>query len=192
MRNDTAWYVLIGEQKYGPYKYKKMIHMLQSNQLMDFNYVWAEHLPDWTPIHELEEFSKDHFNFLIKKDPEYVSTFIERKHKRIAVSIPVIGHNSIRFFQGEVVSVSEGGCLCRLSTTALESGAQLKMQLQLSGPGEQPFNVECTVLRKNYSKQMLQENMGLYYAVKFNEVSPQALEQIRRWVEEVPLVAVAA
>lgn len=184
MKDTSAWYVLIGSQKYGPYKYKKILHMLQSNQLMDFNYVWAEHLQDWTPIYQLEEFSKEHFDYLLKKEPEYVSTFIERQHRRITVNIPVIGHNSLKFFDGELVSLSEGGALCRLSSVNIEVGEQIKLQLRAEAIFGRNFNLECVVLRKNYSKQRLLADSGLYYAVKFHEIGSDGLEQIRLWVKE--------
>ena len=63
----TNWHVLIGDQKYGPYDYKTVIQMLQSNQLMDYNFVWAPHLEAWTQIHQLEEFSRDRFQILMQK-----------------------------------------------------------------------------------------------------------------------------
>ena len=184
MNKDTsAWYVLIGEQKYGPYKYKKIIQMLQSNQLMDFNYLWAEHLQDWTPIYQLEEFSKEHFEFLMKKEPEYANTFIERKHKRIEVKIPIIGHNSLKFFEGEIVSLSEGGGLCLLQSSIIEVGEHIKLHICSGELQHKPFNAECEILRKNYSKQRLTENSGLYYAVKFHEIQDIGLEQIRQWIK---------
>ena len=83
--------------------YRKIIEMLQSNQLMDFNYVWAEHLDNWTPIYQLEEFSKDRFQLILQNDSELQTAFIKRNSSRIDKKVPVIGHNSIRFFDGEIV-----------------------------------------------------------------------------------------
>lgn len=181
MKDAAAWYVLIGDQKYGPYKYKKIIHLLQSKQLMDFNYVWAEHLKDWTPIYQLEEFSKQHLDYLLKKEPEYASTFISRQYKRVSIKIPVIGHNSMKFFTGEFVSISEGGGLCLLDSAHIEIGENLKMHLESPTDNSEKFTAEGVILRKNYSVQMLKQNSGLYYAVKFHEISSQLLEQIRTW-----------
>lgn len=176
------WYVLIGEQKYGPYDYKTVIQMIQSNQLMDFNYVWADHLEGWTPLYQLEEFSKDRFELLLQKESEYLSSFIKRKGERIEVKIPLIGHNTIRFFDGEIVSISQSGALCLLNSPLVQVGDQVKLHVKASGQNEFPFNVECVIIRKNYSKQRLNSKSGLYYAVKFNEVQEMGATQIKKWI----------
>lgn len=180
---NTSWFVLIGEQKYGPYDYKTVIQMIQSNQLMDFNYVWAEHLEAWTPIYQLEEFSKDRFELLLQKESEYLSSFIKRKGQRVEVKIPIIGHNSIRFFDGEIVSISESGALCLLNSPLVQVGDQIKIHVK-PVDSENSFNVECEIIRKNYSKQRLNSKSGLYYAVKFNEIQKVGVEQIKKWIDK--------
>jgi hypothetical protein len=178
---NTSWFVLIGDQEYGPYDYKTMIQKLQSNQLMDFNYVWAKHLDTWTPIYQLEEFSKDRFESLLQKESEYLSSFVKRTGPRLEVKIPVTGHNSVRFFDGEIVSISESGALCLLSYSLIEVGNQIKLHVKPNQNNEISFNVECEVIRKNYSKQRLNSKSGLYYAVKFNEIQEMGLNQIKKW-----------
>ncbi|MBY0554105.1 PilZ domain-containing protein [bacterium] len=179
---NTSWFVLIGEQKYGPYDYKTVIQMIQSNQLMDFNYVWAEHLEAWTPIYQLEEFSKDRFELLLQKESEYLSSFIKRKGQRVEVKIPIIGHNSIRFFDGEIVSISESGALCLLNSPLVQVGDQIKIHVK--PVDSDSFNVECEIIRKNYSKQRLNSKSGLYYAVRFNEIQNIGVEQIKKWIDK--------
>lgn len=177
---NTQWFVLIGEQKYGPYDYKTVINMIQTNQLMDFNYVWAEHLESWTPLYQLEEFSKDRFELLLQKESEYLSTFIKRKGERVEVKIPVVGHNTIRFFDGEIVSISPSGALCLLNSPLVQVGDQIKLHVKVDN--ELSFNVECSVIRKNYSKQRLNSKSGLYYAIKFNEIQEMGVTQIQKWI----------
>lgn len=176
-RENAAWYVLIGKQEYGPYKYKKIIQMLQSNQLMDCNYVRASHLTDWTPIYQLEEFSRDHLQFLMRKDPEYATVFIERRQKRIEVKIPVVGHNRHRFFEGEIVSLSEGGGLCLLNSDVLQVGDSVKLQIQ----GEVPFNLEGEILRKSIAQSPAgAEASDIYYAIKFQSIPEIGIQQIKK------------
>lgn len=179
---NTNWHVLIQDQKYGPYDYKTVIQMIQSNQLMDFNYVWAEHLDGWTPIYRLEEFSKDRFQLLMQNESEYSTAFIKRKAPRIEVKIPVIGHNTIRFFDGEIVSISQSGALCLLNTPLVQVGDHVKLHLKATQDHESAFNVECTIIRKNYSRRRLNSKSGLYYAIKFNEIQKIGLSQISNWV----------
>ncbi len=182
LHQENGWYVLLGDQKYGPYDYKTMIHMMQSNQLMDYNYVWAEHLESWTPIHQLEEFSKDRFQLLLEKESAYLHSFINRKNNRTDVKIPLLGHNTIRFFDGELLSVSEVGALCLLNTPLVQVGDMLKLHIKANDQAEVAFNIEAEVIRKNFSKQRINSKSGLHYAVRFNDIQSVGLAQIKRLV----------
>lgn len=181
---NADWFVLIGDQKYGPYDYKTVIQMIQTNQLMDYNYVWTESLESWTPIYKLEEFSKSQFELLLQNQSEYVSSFIKRKEPRIVVKIPIIGHNTIRFFDGEIVSLSQSGALCLLNTPLIQVSDQIKLHIKSTTEKTLPFNLECSVVRKNYSQQRLNSKSGLYYAIKFNEIQEIGTKQIRQWITE--------
>ncbi len=178
----TNWHVLIGDQKYGPYDYKTVIEMLQTNQLMDYNYVWAPHLESWTQIHQLEEFGHDRFQVLMQKESELLSAFVKRAHPRIETEIPVIGHNNIRFFDGTMVSVSEAGGLCLLNTPLIQLGDQLKIHIKQKDQSSPAFNIECEVIRKNFSKQRLNAKSGLYYAVRFLDIQATGLSTIQNWI----------
>ncbi len=179
---ENEWFVLIGDQKYGPYDYQTMIHMMQKNELLDYNYVWAAHLESWTPIYQLEEFSKDRFQLLLQKESDYLNSFIQRKSQRIDVDIPLMGHNTIRFFDGKVTSLSENGALCMINTPLIQVGDVLKMHIKTNDQNGVPFNTEAEVIRKNFSKQRLNSKSGLYYAIRFNDIQPVGLEQIHNWI----------
>ena len=181
---NTTWHVLIGDQKYGPYDYKTVIEMIQSNQLMDFNYVWAQHLEGWTQLYQLEEFSKDRFELLLQKESEYLSSFIKRKGERIDVKIPIIGHNNIRFFDGQIVSLSQSGALCLLNTPLVQVGDQIKLHVKANEEHEIAFNAEGLIIRKNFSKLRLNSKSGLYYAIKFQEVQELGAKQIKKWISK--------
>lgn len=176
------WYVLMGDQKYGPYEYKTMIEMLQSHQLMDYNYAWASHMASWTQIHQIEEFSKDRFQLLLKEETELQTAFIPRQNKRVEVTAPILGHNNVRFFDGQVVSVSEAGALCLINSPLVQVGDKLKLHIKSGTNSSASFNVEAEVVRKNFSKNRLNSKSGLYYAVRFHDIQPVGLEQIQRWI----------
>lgn len=180
--NENNWYVLMGEQKYGPYEYKTLINMLQSNQLMDYNYVWAPHLESWTQIHQLEEFSKDRFQNILKNGTELITAFIKREHERKDVEIPILGHNHQRFFDGEVISLSTVGALCLLNSPLVQVGDNLKLHFKAISNESTPFNLECEVIRKNFSKQRLNSKSGLYYAVRFHDIQPVGVQTIHSWI----------
>ncbi len=179
---ENDWFVLLGDQKYGPYDYKTMINMMQTNQLMDYNYVWAAHLESWTPIHQLEEFSKDRFKILLQKESEFLNSFVQRQTLRAEVSIPLLGHNTIRFFDGTVTSLSQNGALCLLNTPLVQVGDILKIHIKANDESSVSFNIEAEVIRKNFSRQRLNSKSGLYYAIRFNDIQSVGLEQIKTLV----------
>ncbi|MFZ3231379.1 MAG: PilZ domain-containing protein [Pseudobdellovibrio sp.] len=179
---ENNWFVLLGDQKYGPYNYKTMINMIQTNQLMDYNYAWAAHLESWTPIHQLEEFSKDRFQLLLQKESDYLSSFIKRDKPRVDVHIPLLGHNSIRFFDGIVTSLSESGALCLLNTPLVQVSDLLKIHIKANDQSDVAFNIEAEVIRKNFSKERLNSKSGLYYAIRFNDIHSVGLNQIQKLV----------
>ena len=189
MAENNNWYDLIGSQKYGPYEYKTIIEMLQANQLMDFNYVWAEHLENWTPIYQLEEFSKDRFQLIIQNETELHTAFIKRKGRRLDLNIPVVGHNSIRFFDGEIISISESGALCLINSPLVQVGDKIKLHVKVAGNSDQAFNLEAEIVRKNFSKKRLNSKSGLHYAIRFSEVQAAGLKQIRQWLQQDTVAA---
>ncbi len=179
---NISWYVLIGTQKYGPYTYRKMIEMIQENQLMDYNYAWNESLDQWTPLYQLDDFSSDRFQLLLQNQNDLSQAFITRKNPRVEKKLPLMGHNSIRFFDGELVSVSENGALCLMNTPLLQVADQLKLHFQLDNVDEKSFNVEAVIVRKNFTRQRLNAKSGLYYAIRFSQMQSHGLRQIKQWV----------
>jgi hypothetical protein len=178
----TNWHVLMGDQKYGPYDYKTMIELLQSNQLMDYNYVWAPHLDTWSQIHTLEEFSRDRFKVLLQNDSDLLSAFAKRANPRTETEIPVLGHNNIRFFDGTLVSISEAGGLCLLNTPLIQLSDKVKLHFKSKDQSSPAFNVEGEIIRKNFSKRRLNSKSGLYYTVRFLDIQTSGLNTIQKWV----------
>lgn len=181
--SNNAWFILMGDQKYGPYDYKVIIQMLQSHQLMDYNYVWAPHLSSWTQVGQLPDFSKERFQELIEKESDVASAFFQRKNIRVNVNVPILGHNHIRFFDGQLVSVSKAGGLCLINSPLVQVGDKLKIHFKQDEKNSVAFNVECEVVRKNFSKQRLNSKSGLYYAIRFYDIQPVGVGQIQDWIE---------
>lgn len=184
MTHETSpnWYVLHGDQKHGPYDYGTIIQMLQNNQLMDYNYVWAPHLSNWSQIFSLPEFSKDRFDLILKSGGELQGSFIQRKNPRVATKINFLGHNNIRFFDGLIVSISEAGGLCLINSPLIQVGDKISIHVQPENSNEQAFNLEGVIIRKNFSVDRINAKSGLYYTVKFVDVQDAGVKQIRNWV----------
>jgi len=174
----STWFVLIGTEKYGPYSYRQMIEMQQSHQLLDFNYIWSAHLEAWTPLYQVEEFGKDRFRLLLQNENPLKDAFTLRRHSRKAVEIPLLAHNQIRFFDGQVISLSRAGALCLFNSPLVQIGDPIKMCLTPSQNPNENFSVAGLVVRKNFSHKRLNSKSGLHYAVVFSEPP----ENIESWI----------
>lgn len=176
------WYILHGSQKSGPYDYKRIINMIQKNELMDYSYVWAPHLPKWSQVYSLQEFSKDRF-LILKTLPEYQDAFVVRKNARVSTDVEILGHNNIRFFDGNLTSISEEGALCLINTPLVQVGDKIKIHLKSTKDDGTPFNIEGVIIRKNFSTDRLNSKSGLYYVVGFVDLDPVGLNQIKKWID---------
>lgn len=180
-QNDSLnqWYVLRGENKYGPFEYSAMIRMLQKNEIYDYNYVWAPHLESWSLLGELADFSKDRLARLIENNAEMRKAFITRAFPRVDCVIPVYGHNDHLFFDGQTLSVSENGSLLLLNTPLMLPGQDLLLHVRNPGVA---FNVKAQIVRKNFTRTRINVKSGLHYAVRFLEVSPAGQAELKKIV----------
>ena len=155
--------------------------MIQKNEIMDYSYVWAPHLPKWSQVYSLKEFSKDRF-MLLRSHPEYQDAFVQRKNPRVQTQVEILGHNNIRFFDGTLTSISSEGGLCLINTPLVQVGDKIKIHLKSKSQQESPFNIEGVVIRKNFSQDRLNSKSGLYYVVSFSDLQPAGLDQIKSWI----------
>lgn len=183
IESSENWHVLCGNEKYGPYSYKNIITMIQKNELMDFNYVWAPHMTEWQQIHNLKEFSADRFA-LLKKNDWYKEAFIDRKNPRVSTNFQILGHNNTIFFDGQLTSVSEKGAMCLLNTPLVHVGDRVKLHIKSEVENQPAFNVEATVLRKNFSNDRLNSKSGLFYILSFVDIQRVGMEQIKGLLQQ--------
>lgn len=179
--NSSQWFILRGEMKYGPYQYGAMIHMIQNGELYDYNYVWSPHLQSWTPLGDVQDFSKDRLAYLISNNSEVKRNFFERKFPRVDLKTPVYGHNNHRFFDGETISISENGALILLNDPLLHPGQDIMIHFRESEQNKISFNVSAKIIRKNFTKQRMNVKSGLLYAVRFTEIQEEGKTQLLKW-----------
>ncbi|WP_413288019.1 PilZ domain-containing protein [Bdellovibrio sp. HCB337] len=173
------WYILRGEMKYGPYEYSALIHMIQTGELFDYNYVWAPHMESWMLLGDLQEFSKDRLARLIQTQDHLTGSFIKRGSPRIDVDIDVYAHNDANFFDGKCKSISENGALVLLNDPLLLPGQEIVIHFRSGENNPTGFNVKAEVIRKNFTKQRINVKSGLHYAVRFLQVQKVGQDEIK-------------
>jgi hypothetical protein len=179
----NQWFILRGEMKYGPYEYSALIHMIQTGDLYDYNYVWAPHLESWMLLGDMQEFSKDRLARLIQSQDHLSGSFIKRGSPRMDCDIDVYAHNDYNFFDGKCLSISDNGALVLLNDPLLLPGQEIMIHFRGNkANGHVPFNVKAEVIRKNFTKQRLNVKSGLHYAVRFLQVQKDGQDQIKNMI----------
>lgn len=180
----NQWFILRGENKYGPFEYAAMIRMMQDNELYDYNYVWAPHLESWTLVGDVQDFSKDRLARLIENNSEVRGSFKDRGADRIDVLIPIYGHNDHLFFDGQTLSLSANGALLLLNTPLMLPGQDLLLHFRRDETNPQAFNMKAQIVRKNFTRTRMNVKSGLHYAVRFTQTSRTGQEAIEKMVKE--------
>jgi hypothetical protein len=175
------WFILRGEIKFGPFDYRSVIQMLQKSELFEYNYMWAPHLENWTLLGDLPDFSKDRFCRILESNDEMASAFTKRSSTRAEILVPIHGHDNQRYFDGHIISISKDGALVLLNDPLLVPGQKILLHFQESEKNQQPFNVFCEVVRKNFTKTRLNVKSGLHYVVRFLQLHEQGKNQILNW-----------
>ncbi len=178
----NEWHVLKGESKFGPYTYSDMIQMMQNKTLFNFDYVWSPHLESWTALAELPEFSVDRLSRVAESTPEE-NGFSRRATERVSVSIPVLCHDNARMWKGTCENLSQGGALILMANPILLPGHLIYLHFRAKTSEETSFNCTAEILAKRLTKQRIQHDTGLHYAVKFLQILPAGQTQITSWVE---------
>lgn len=178
----NEWHVLKGETQYGPYSYEEMLSMLQNKTLFGFDFVWSPHLEGWMTLSDLAEFSADRISRIVEKSNAN-DVFQRRSHDRAQCQFPVYVHNNQKFWTGTVESISKGGALILMENPLLLPGDQITIHFkQLKGQSDS-FNARGEILSKRLTKQKIEHDSQLYYAVKFDVLQPHGEKDIQEYVE---------
>ncbi len=177
-KQESKWFILRGENKFGPFEYGAMLSLIQKGELFDYNYVWSPGMTDWSLLGDTPEFSKDRLALLIQTKDPISHAFFVRAADRAEVKIPIYGHNDEYFFDGECLSVSENGALVLLNNPLLLPGHPIFLHFQQNEVLENSFNVLAQIVRKNFSRQRLNVKSGLHYAIRFLQVQDVGRSEI--------------
>lgn len=178
---EQNWFILRDEQQFGPYAYAEMIQLLQQNQIFDFDFAWAPHLEAWKRIAELPEFNSAHLALVVKEDNGAV--FERRKMPRAKVNKEVYVIDANKYWEGTIVSLSEGGALLLSKNPFTLPGEQLTIHFK-SFDSTPAFNVTAVVVAKKYTNEKINVNSSLQYVVRFLQPQEETVKVIKQWVLE--------
>lgn len=182
IQTSNEWHVLKGEAKFGPYTYGDMIQMLQNKTVFGFDYAWSPHLESWTALSELPEFSADRLSRLSEKT-ENQHVFNNRSTERVLVNLPVVCHDNSKIWTGICENLSAGGALILMENPVLLPGNLITVHFKAQNDKDSSFNCVSEILNKRLTKQRIQHDTGLHYAVKFVQTNSVGEAQVQKWVQ---------
>jgi hypothetical protein len=166
------WFVLKGENRFGPFAYVDVMKMLQQGVIFEFDFVWYQGLETWARIAEMSAFSKENVKTL--KDtllPELSEVFFRRRHRRVQYGATVLVHDNKSVWKGKGVEISEGGAGIVMDNALCVPGQQLFLHFK-PGDGVPPFNAICEVVSKGFTGEVKDPKTPIKYGVKFKTMSP--------------------
>jgi c-di-GMP-binding flagellar brake protein YcgR len=186
---EHEWYVLKGENKFGPFAYPDVIKMLQQGVVYEFDFAWHNGMENWQRIAELEAFS--HENVKKLKDtlmPEISEVFFRRRHRRAKYGATVLIHDNKKLWKGEGVEISAGGAGVVMENSMVVPGQKLYLHFK-PGDGVPPFNAICEVVSKRYEEGVKSQSESVRYGVKFLTISSEAKKFLQDYTKKAAAAA---
>lgn len=165
------WFVLRGENKFGPFAYPDVIKMLQQGAVYEFDFAWCEGMPGWERIAQLQDFSKEALQKLKESSmPELSEVFFRRRHRRIKYGGTILIHDNKKVWKGTGVEISEGGAGVIMENAMVLPGQELFLHFK-PGDGVPPFNALCEVVSKQFVKNISDPKAPIKYGLKFKNIN---------------------
>lgn len=172
------WFVLKGENKFGPFSYTDVVKMLQQKVVFPFDFIWHGGMEKWQRVAELADFTEDNIRKLFdeggkkKKD-----LFVERQHKRQKFTGRVIVHDNLTLWKGEGFEISKGGVGVTMKNSLVVPGQQVFVHFK--GEGQFPaFNAVCEVVSKKFVNDAAPIQYGLRFLSLTQEVQAEFYKRV--------------
>lgn len=168
---DVEWYVLKGDDKFGPFSFMDIVNMLQEKSVFEFDFVWNHYLPSWKRLAELESFSPDRLGRLSggSQSQQVRETLFRRKHRRLNYGKTILVHNNKQVWKGQSVDVSASGARVMLDDAALVVGETIYLHVK-SGDDVPPFNAVCEIVNKKAETGEAESQSFFFYGLKFKSI----------------------
>jgi hypothetical protein len=174
------WYILKGENKFGPFSYFDLIRSLQEKSIFEYDYVWRPGFDSWYRIAELDLFSPAAIKKLKdSKMPELSEIFFRRRHSRVKYGASILVHDNAKVLKGQSVEISVGGAGIIVQDTLLQVAQTLFLHFK-PGDGVPPFNAVCEIVSKSAVKDASAPN-AFKYGVKFKRINAQTQKTLHEF-----------
>lgn len=173
----SDWYVLKGENRFGPFTYTDLVKMLQQKVIFPFDFIWHSGLSEWQRAVEIKDFSSDEIRELFSRSKKKQDLFTERKFPRKEYLGPVLVHDNLSLWKGKGFEISRGGVGINMSNTLVVPGQRVFIHF---GKYEQwpAFNAVCEVV----SKKFVNDTSPVQYGLRFLSLTHDVQDDFYRKV----------
>lgn len=165
----SEWFVMKGEQRFGPFGYSDMIRMLQEKIIFGFDFAWHGGLSGWKRVSDIADFQESAIRGLLKDRKLAREVFVARKYPRHAHKGKVIIHDQKQWWSGQVSEISAGGVGIHMDNSLAVPGQQIYLHFK---PHERfpSFNATGEIVNKKYIEDV-KRAIPLNYGIRFLSVS---------------------
>ncbi len=181
---DREWFMLKGENRFGPFTYFEVVEKLQKKEAFEFDFIWHHKMTDWKRIAEVEDFNPDKIKELSSQnEKEIKEIFFRRRHTRASYGGSVVVHDNKSIWKGQGLEISAGGAAVIVNTPNLQPGQKIYLHFK-PGDGVPPFNALCEVVSKQFVPGSSDELKQIRYGVKFESVSQATVQSIKNYTKK--------
>ncbi len=187
--NTVEWFVLKGDNKFGPYLYKDVVKMLQQKALFEYDYVWYNGFKSWKRIAQISCFQPEAIEKIQSEGSfEFLKLFFRRRHKRARFNGSIIVHDNKRVWKGSTVEISAGGAGIIMENPFIMPGQSIFLHVQ-PADGIPPFNAVCEVVNKEYVEGATESGTPIRYGVRFLNISGETQSHLKDFANKAPKAA---
>tara|TARA_B100000749_G_C18450166_1_gene476199 strand:- start:34869 stop:35696 length:828 start_codon:yes stop_codon:yes gene_type:complete len=177
----AEWYILKGENKFGPFAFHDVIKMLQQKLVFEFDFAWKSGMQAWQRVAEIESFKYENIKELQETlMPDISEVFFRRRHRRVNYNGTLIIHDNKSLWKGQAMEVSAGGAGVVMENASIVPGQKLYLHFKPCD-GVPPFNAVCEVVSKKYQDGVKDKTTPIRYGLKFVNISDEAQEALIKY-----------
>jgi hypothetical protein len=180
----TEWFVLKGENKFGPFAFADLVKMLQQKSVFEFDFAWHEGMASWKRIAELEPFRAENIRRLQDTDStEIQEVFFRRRHRRMDYNGTILVHDNKTVWKGQGVEISAGGAGVVMENAMIAPGQVLYLHFKPCD-GVPPFNAVCEVVSKKFEEGVRDRGTPIRYGLKFTNINANTQQYLHELVRK--------
>lgn len=169
---EDLWFVLKGQERFGPYSPQEILGLVGSQKLSPQDFVWNNAMEGWKPLGQVPQLSPDNLKGVLGAvlDPKQL---LRRRHTRVKYGASILIHNHKEVWKGRSMEISSGGASIILDHDKLTADTECFLHFK-AGEGVPSFNCNCKIV---HCKPL---GGGQYlYGVQFTNISPTVQRAIK-------------